>query len=140
MHGGLCLPQGRARLCRSSFCSPLWGAWRGLADPSSGDEPTEPLGAAGTKLGQLQNLLVTPKVRQSFLSKGRVTLQTSKVFSTLKYGNCLLALAPCNLGGKLWESSMCPAHFQRENEHFEKMNLRDAVGSLALSCSWESMT
>lgn len=89
---------------------------------------------------QLQNLLVALKVRQSFLSKRHVILQTSKASGILKYGNCLLALAPCSLGGKSQGSSMCPAHFQREKEHFEKTDLGDAVGSFALRCSWENMT
>lgn len=51
-----------------------------------------------------------------------------------------IACWPCSLQfrGQITGSSVCPAHFQRENGHFVRVNLRDAVGSSALSCSWEN--
>jgi len=60
----------------------------------------------------LQDLLGALKVGQSFLPKGCVILQTSKVSGILKYANCLLALVPCNLGGKS-QAAVCAQHVSK---------------------------
>lgn len=134
----------RARLCRSSSCSPVWGARGGLADPWSGDEPTEPVGAAGTKLGRPRETATESpsgsegqaafSVQRMCCSSDKQSVWDPKIWQLL-VGSCSLQFRQQITG-----SSSCTAHFQRENGRFVKVNLRDAVGSFALSCSWEKVT
>ena len=110
-----------------SFCSPVWGAWRGLADPSSGDEPTELAGAAGTKLGQPREMATgSPRGSEgrTVLSAQRMCYPSDKQ-SVWDPKICKLLVGPCSLQfrGQITGSSVCPARFQRANGHFVKVNL-----------------